>query len=255
MTKARIILIITIIACVLSAIAINNIVKHGKGSSDKEYKSDSSFIVYTVKEYSKRDWYFFNNYARMYRITNDEITFFVERIFYSPDKKKIIAWVGKRMYNAPTIEKYSDDEAANRICPLAYDTVFHFTVLMGYKNDNGLWKLYPWGNRQVPCCKTIEKGVKELEQYYFKDIKEDYLEVVTQEGKSKGIVKNQPYKYAISDKEFWSKSPVWQMDIVGADNQYPFEVKYSRILTDTCIKCADKILLPQISYPDSLLHL
>ena len=243
-----------IVACVLSAMAIIRVVKYGKNSDDNEKKSDSSFIVYTVKEYSKRDWYWFHNHARMYRINNVEVTFFVQRIFYSPDRKRLVAWVGKKMYNAPSIEKYGKDEKDNRMCPLIGDTVFHFTVLMGYKDgDNGLWKLYPWGNRQVPCCKTIEMGLKELEQYYFKDIKEDYLEVIGQEGKSKGMVKNQPYKYAIIDREFWS-SPVWQRDVVGADNQYPFEVKYSRLLTDTCIKCAEKMQLPQISYPDSILH-
>ena len=248
MTKTRIILIISVVACVLSAMAINRI-----GNDDKEYKSDSSFIIYTVKEYSKRDWYWFHNYARMYRITNDEITFFVERIFYSPDKKKLVVWVGKKMYNAPTIEKYNENDTANRICPLAGDTVYHMNVLIGYKDDaTDLWKLYPWGNRQVPCCRTEEIGVKELEQYYFKDIKKDYFEVVGQEGKSKGIVRNQLYKYAINDKEFWS-SPLWHRDVVGANNQYPFEVKYSRLLTDTCVKCAEKIQLPQIDYPDSLI--
>ncbi|MEO7461911.1 MAG: hypothetical protein ABIT96_04240 [Ferruginibacter sp.] len=189
----------------------------------------------------------------MYHITNDEITFFVERIFYSPDKKKLVAWVGKKMYNAPTIEKYSDNDTANRICPLASDTVFHFTVLMGYKDsDTDLWKLYPWGNRQVPCCRTEQIGVKELEEYYFKNIQEDYFEAVGQSGKSKGIVRNQPYKYPITAKEFWS-SPLWQRDVVGANSKYPFEVKYYRLLTDTCLKCAEEMKLPQINYPDSLL--
>ncbi|MEO7461910.1 MAG: hypothetical protein ABIT96_04235 [Ferruginibacter sp.] len=49
MTKTRVILIISIVACVLSAIAINKIVKNGKSDDDNTYKSDSSFIVYTVK--------------------------------------------------------------------------------------------------------------------------------------------------------------------------------------------------------------
>lgn len=250
MTKTRIILIVSVVACVLSAMAINRVVMHDKNNDDN--KSDSLFIVYTVKEYSKQNWHWYNS-TNMYQITNDEITFFVERLFYSPDKKKLVAWVGEKMYNAPTIERYSDDKKTNRICPLAGDTVFHFTVLMGYKDNNGLWKLYPWGNRQVPCCNAINIGVKELEKYYFKDIKKDYFEAVGQEGKSKGIVKKQPYKYAISDKEFWS-SPLWQKDVVGSDNQYPFEVTYYRLLTDTCIKCADKMQLPTINYPDSILH-
>jgi hypothetical protein len=251
MTKTRIILIIAIVACVLSTMAINRVVNYGKGNSDEGYKSDSSFIVYTVKEYSRRGWYWYNS-TNMYQIRNDEIAFFVERIFYSPDKKKLVAWVGEKTYNAPTIEKYNKNNPANKICPLAGDTVFHFTVLIGYKDDNGLWKLYPWGNRQVPCCNTVEIGVTEMEQYYFKDIKKDYFEAVGQAGKSKGIVRNQPYKYAINDKEFWS-SLLWQRDTVGANNRYPFEVTYYRLLTDTCFKCAEEMKLPLIDYPDSLM--
>jgi len=231
--------------------AINKIVKIFNSDDDNTYKTDSSFIIYTVKEYSKHNWYWYNH-TNMYHITNDEITFFVKRIFYSPDKKALVAWVGEKMYNAPTLEKYNDDTAANRMCYTG-DTVYHFTVLAGYKDTNtNLWKLYPWGNRQVPCCNTINVGVKELEQYYFKDIKKDYFEVVGQEGKSKGIVRNQLYKYAINDKEFWS-SPLWYRDVVGANSKYPFEVKYYRLLTDTCLKCAEEMKLPQINYPESLM--
>ena len=189
MTKTRVILIISIVACVLSAMAINKIVKNGKSEDDNTYKFDSSFIVYTIKEYSKHNWYWYNH-TNMYQITNDEITFFVDRIFYSLDKTKLIAWVGEKMYNAPTLEKYSDDMAANRMCYTG-DTVYHFTVLAAYKDSAGLWKLYPWGNRQVPCSNTIDIGVAELEEYYFKNIKKDYFEAVGQSGKSKAIVRNQ----------------------------------------------------------------
>lgn len=238
------------IICVFFALALNSCNRQEHLSSNREYYYDSVFIAYTVKEYSKNNWYWYNS-SKMSHIANDEIDFFVDTIFYSPDRENLIVWVGEKMYNAPTMEEYSKNDTVNKLCPFGGDTIYHFTVLAGYKDSSGLLKLYPWGNRQAPCNRTIDVGVKALEKYYLEDIKSDYFEVVGQQGKAKGLVRNQVYKYAISDKAFWSTS-LWQRDSIGADNLYPFEVRYNRILTDSCVKCADRIELPGIQYPDSI---
>lgn len=207
---------------------------------------DSTAIIQTVKNYRAANWNSFNDYSRMYKISNDQVQVFVERVFYSPDRQKIITWVGEKMLNAGTINKYSNDEKSNRICPLAGDTVFHFTVLMGYKNSSDHWQLYPWGNRQVPCCNSVKEGLAELEKYYFKDIKTDYVEVVNQSGDDKGKIVNASYAYSIIDHNFWTKSPVWKLDTVGSKGLYPFEVKtYGGGAVNKCFDCATPIILPK----------
>lgn len=215
---------------------------------------DSQFVIYTVKEFSKFNWDIFNDHSKMYKIKNNQIDYFIGKLFYNQDSSKLIAWVGEKMYNAPTIKEYSLNIKDNRICPTAGDTVINMYVLIGYRtpNSNKL-KLYPWGNRQTPCYDSINNCIKELEEYYFKEIKNDYLVTVSSIGKQKGLMIKTLYKYSIIEKEFWTKGPLWKKDNIGSNNLYPFEVNYNNVLSDTCYKCSEKINYPLIVYPDSII--
>src|SRR5690242_6620298 len=38
---------------------------------------DSIFILFTVKEWGKQNWYTWEDYSKMYRITNDQVEYFI----------------------------------------------------------------------------------------------------------------------------------------------------------------------------------
>jgi hypothetical protein len=217
------------------------------------YLKDSLLVIYTIKEYTKLNWDIFNDHSKMYKLKNEDINYFIGRSFYSNDDSKFIFWIGEKMINASAIKNYSVDSKNNRICPTAGDTIINMYVLIGYRltGEKSL-KLYPWGNRQTPCYDSISSCFKDLEKYYYNEMKEDYMETVVQNRKKKGQIQKVLYKYSINEKDFWRKSPLWQKDTIGATNLYPFEVRYGHILlSDSCIKCGQNINPPIIKYPDS----
>lgn len=233
---------------VISKEGYNECIQSGRGVIDTVISnSDSLEIVEKIKFYSSKDWLFFIDYSRMYDITNDEISFIISRIHYSPERQRIIVWYCKEMVNANTLENYSDNPKNNRICPLGDDTIYSFGVLIGYKDSNE-WKIYPWGNRQVSCCSNYQNGISELEKYYYSDkMRGDNIVTVLQEGKNIGLIINDDYRYNIIDSCFWEKSPLWIKDTVGSNGLYPFEVSsyYPEPNQTNCTKCAIPFILPR----------
>ena len=210
-------------------------------------KVDSMQIIQTIREYGKLNWYTYRDYSHLYDVSNDKLNIFINRIFYSPENKRIIVWIGIEMNNVNKINNFDENLKSDKICPSAGEKVYHFSVLIGYKSNNN-WRLYPWGNRQVPCCNSILEGEIELEKYYFKEIKADYFETVIQKGKEKGKIVQEKYKYSITNEKFWTRSLLWQKDTVGANNLYPFEVKsYGGGMIEKCFKCAEPFILPYIN--------
>jgi len=245
-----------ILCCFVFVILIYSCVNKGEYNFNSKEKSltaavktaDSIKIVKTVRAYSRLNFYTFKDYSKTYNITNENVKVFVERIFYSPNGQALIAWIGEKMFNANLINNYSKGNKSNRICPAGNDTIYHFKVVIGYKNSENNWVLYPWGNRQVPCCNSVQEGLAELEKYYFHDIKYDYFETVCQENDRKGSIIHERYKYSILDQKFWLENRLWQKDTIGTNGLYPFEVKsYGGGLVDKCFKCADPFILPNIN--------
>lgn len=246
--------IVVILICTASCHQVSDVASISDQSSlqNRVNPRDSALILSTVKEYSKLNWYTFTDYSRMYSISNDDITYFIESAFYSPDSNRIVVWLGEKMFNALTISKYSSDEKNNRICPLSKDTVYNFSVLIGYRNNRAdLWKLYPWGNRQVPCCSSKSEGLAELENYYF-NMRNDVFTTITVNQQGKKLLTNIAFKYSLLDKAFWDKSILWQKDTICLKGLYPFE-EIIKSLTDTCVSCVDTFKLPTINYADSIL--
>src|SRR5690606_12740205 len=89
-----------------------------------EYR-DSLLVFYTIKAWNDSNWYVFEDVSRMSKATNDQIEYFNGGVFYSPDRLKMIVWVGEKTPNAETWAEYNKEKpSANRICPQGKDTFY-----------------------------------------------------------------------------------------------------------------------------------
>jgi len=258
-------ILLNVVACI-NKNDTNGVTYSNKISFQTTEYRDSIFILYTVKEWGKLNWQYFEDYSRMYKITNDNVEYFISRVFYNEDKKKMIGWIGEKVPNAETIVKYSNEAKNNRICPLAGDTVYHLWSVIGLRDStNQIWKIYPLQQVKLTCFKSKENAINQLEDYFFNKMKEDaenvskkYLdknyggkvrydlerktiELGYGDKNSELIDKN--YGYNLNDKYFWEKSLLWQKGatIKGFYNFQLFGM--------------DSLKLPAISYPDSILQL
>ena len=74
-----------------------------------EYK-DSAFIMYTLKEWDLKNWWVFHNDSILYHSSNSKIEYFFSGVFYSPDKKRIVVWFGRKLPNATARHTINKDE-------------------------------------------------------------------------------------------------------------------------------------------------
>jgi hypothetical protein len=219
-----------------------------------EYK-DSLFILHTVKEWAKKNWYTFEDYSKMYKITNEQVEYFIGGVFYSPDKKRILALVGQKVPNAATIKIYNKENSeVNKLCPRGPDTIYILSAVIGVReNINQIWKLYPFNQKQATCFGSKEKTIDILNQYFCYEMKTDQMYGITQTGRKKGQKELQAFGYNIQDKGFWDKCWLFQKDTVGSYGLYPFQIKaysYKGIKCDS--KCAQPFNPPEITYPEEI---
>lgn len=188
---------------------------------------DSLFILHTVKEWGKKNWYTFSDYSKMYKVTNEQVEYFIGGTFYSPDKKRILVWIGEKMPNAATIEIYNKDKPeVNKLCPTGGDIIYNLSALIGYRDSvNQTWKLYPFDQQTAGCFDSKDKVINVLGQYYFGQMKTHQMYRMMQTGKKKGYRELQAYGYNLQDKGFWDKCWLWQKDTVGSYGLYPFQIK------------------------------
>jgi hypothetical protein len=219
--------------------------------------SDSLFILYTVKELGNLNWWTFEDYAKMYKLENKDVKYFIGRVFYDPEKLKMIVWYGTKVYNAPTLESYSDDPQKNRICPTGGDTIYSMSALIGFRDSlHQVWNLYPFDNQSVSCSPKNERVLNIMEQYYFDKMKGHSMWRIIQDGTKKGELELKAYGYNIQDDGFWKKCWLWEKDMIGSNGLYPFQVKsYSSIKGQECNKCAELFDVPKINYPLEILNL
>lgn len=219
---------------------------------------DSLFIMHTIKEWGKKNWYTFEDYSKMYKTSNDKVEYFIGAVFYSPDKKKILVWIGDKVPNAETIAIYNKEKKeVNKLCPNGKDTVCSLTALIGIRdNINQAWKLYPFNQQQAICCKNKEEAINILGQYYFEKMKDHEMYRMIQVGKRKGYLELEKYQYNIQDKDFWTKCWLWQKDTVGSYGLYPFQIKGYNYEEEKCNqKCAEPYTPPKVEYPIEILKL
>lgn len=216
---------------------------------------DSLYILNTVDSLSRIGWNRFENYSRMYEVNMDDVQYFVPSVFYSPDKRKMVAWVGDKVANGKTRERYSDKEELNRICPTGGDTVYSMSALIGYRsNTDSLWHLSPLDMENVGCSPSMDRVLNIMGQYYFEQMKTHAMYGVVQSGPEKGDLKLNQFAYNLQDPKFWTDCWIWQKDTVGSDGLYWFEVKQYRGY-QKFFKSAIPWDMPSISYPKEILDM
>lgn len=227
---------------------------------------DSLQILFTVKEWCRLNWFTFRDYSKMCNITNAKVEYFIGGVFYSPNKKRMIVFIGEKLPNASTIEAYSKTPSYNRVCPVGGDTIINVSALIGFRDrPNTLWNLYPLNNRAAGCCETKSECIDALKKYYFEQMK-DHSEDVSKKFLDKnygGSVRydleqktielgygdtNSPmigkdYGYNIQDKDFWNKSLLWQKGAIK-EGYYDFQ-----------LLGYDPLNVPKVTYPKSILKL
>lgn len=218
---------------------------------------DSLFILHTVKEWSKHNWYTFEDFSQMYRMTNEQVKYFLGGVFYSPDRKRILVWVGDIEPNATSLEMTRSKPELNRICPTGGDTIYSMSALIGYRDSvNQTWKLYPFNQQQATCYDTKEEVINVLGQYYFVQMKTHQMYRMIQSGKKRGELELEAYGYNLQDKDFWDKCWLFQKDTVGSYGLYPFQIYRYKYYGDKCTqKCAEPYNPPVVEYPEELLNL
>jgi len=219
--------------------------------------ADSLLVIKTLKEWSNLNWWTFQDCSLEYKMTNESVEYFVERVFYDSEKKKMMVWYGEKTPNAKTIESYSDDERMNRMCPTGGDTVYFMSALIGFRESaHQIWNLYPFENQSVACSPNRETAVNIMEQYYFAKMKDHPMWRIIQEGNKKGESELKAYDYNIQDEDFWSKCWLWEKDTIGAKGLYPFQVeRYTNTKGQKCNYCAKPFDVPKIKYPEEILKL
>ena len=218
---------------------------------------DSLFVIHTVKMWGERNWHTWNNYSKMYSISISEIEYFIGGSFYSPDKKKMMVWVGEKLPNAKSIEMTRVPYELNKICPNGNDTIYNLSAIIGIRDSiDQTWKLYPFDQQNAVCFDTKEETIKILSQYYFTEMKTHKMYRIMQNGRKKGHKVLQTYGYNLQDKDFWDKCWLFKKDFIGSYGLYPFQIigyEYNRNFCDQ--NSAEPFNPPMIVYPDSILKL
>lgn len=218
---------------------------------------DSLFILHTVKEWGKRNWHTYVDYSRLFEMNNEQIEYFFGGVFYSPDKKKILVWIGEKKPNAETKEKYSENGELNKLCPNGKDVVYSMSALIGIRDSiNQTWALYPFDQQQATCYENKEGAINVLGQYYFEEMKTHKMYRMVQSGARKGHKELEAYAYNLQDKDFWDKCWLFQKDTVGSYCLYPFQIMGYNYKGDKCTqKCAEPYSPPLVDYPEEILKL
>lgn len=219
---------------------------------------DSLFVLHTVKEWSKIGWQTYINYSEIYNMTNDQIEYFFGGAFYSPDRLKMMIWIGDIMPNAKTIEIYNkEDLETNRICPYTTDTIYSMSALIGCRDSvNQIWKLYPFDQQSAVCYPNKEGTINILGKYYFTEMKGHQMFRLMQSGEFKGRTKLQVYGYNLQEKDFWTNCWLFEKDTVGSNGLYPFQIYGYRYFDKAAIKKkAVPYDPPIVTYPKEILDL
>ncbi len=231
---------------------------HGQDFETYEYvpqqtieSRDKQYILYTIKQFIKQDFYTYGYYEQ-FGLAEEKVKYEVERIFYSPDKLKMVAWI---FYTVPNNEDYAKENQ---------DYYYNAEAIIGFREQpNAPWIIYPFHQFEANGFSVKNKLKNQMGQYYFDKMAEDAQYVMKiyidenyggevrydlEEQRKKldygnsdtgEIEKN--FGYNLDDTEFWEKSLVWQK---GAylPNYYNFQLYGTKVWE-----------LPQIVYPEEIL--
>jgi hypothetical protein len=184
---------------------------------------DSLYIVYTVKYWRNHGggFYWWVNESRLFFINNEDIHPYISAVFYSPDRKKMIFWLGEKMPNAYSREVYNGKQY--RMEPSCGDTIYEAAPMIGYRDSiNQPWKISILPGRHTGGS-TQQIVDNELARFCFINLKVIELHYVFQGGAHKAELTSKPYGKNLQDIGFWDSWWLNEKDTVGADNLYFFQ--------------------------------
>jgi hypothetical protein len=229
-------------------------------SSKIQYK-DSLYIMYTVQSWSDSNFDLYHDYSKDgYGIKKEDFKYKILRAFYSPDSLKFFCWIVTREPNTADCKR-----------PQGYS--YSSSDIIGFRNSvKEPWKLYPLELEKAVCFDNENEIMNQLGQYYFQRMK-DHSEDVNKKFLDKnygGKVrydleeqtikdgygdKNDPvilknYGYNLQDKDFWTKSLIWQKG-ARIPGLYNFQTTGNVTPDEKNVE----LYTPKITYPDSILKL
>jgi len=208
----------------------------------------------------------------MYELTTEQVDCRIDRLFYSPDRERLVLWVSLKQPNARTREIYNREHPEwNRICPTGGDTVVDMVPLIGLRSATMLWQLYPFEGTYVQCAQSADQARPNLEAYFFNKMKEMDIRVnkrfldssyggadVTAqynaqlrkmglEPEPDNPFAHKRYGYNLQDPGFWTKSLIWQKGVL-IPGLYLFQTQPGAIPGEDDAP----LVPPPIPYPNSI---
>lgn len=246
---ARGILLFGLIGCGLLPQELELGTYDGYRNQQRIDRRDSLYVLHTVQEWAIQDWWTWALRPDMYKITPDQVSYFISGSFYSPDRTRALFWVGGKKPNAESV-----NIVGRRICPTAGDTIYHMSALIGIRDHvDQPWWLYPYTQQQVACSPDVETMLYIMGQFYFEEMKTKEMYRIAQSGERKGHKVLTAYGYNLQDEGFWEKCWLFERDTVGSYGLYPFQIKGYDYHGDPCTKnSAEPFELPVINYPQEI---
>jgi hypothetical protein len=207
--------------------------------SDKEYKRDSLYLATTTSAYLQNGYWTYSAYLQDYPGAEmNKIKVYIDQIYYSPDKLKLIAF---EIIKVPLL-----DTTIRRVIK-QYKTNYSYDggALVGYReNTNQPWTIYPYTHCLSSGLATYNHCQNALRECYFVNLKDDQTYVLDSIGNWKFI----RFQYNLNEPAFW-KGIVWQKGL-RIPGYYNFQLKGN-------YKPGEEKMgvLPYLkpNYPDSLL--
>ena len=214
-------------------------------SPNSTYKRDSLFIVATIWQFIQKEVSPFHYYAT-FNVPFDKITIDVDSIFYSPDSLKLFAFV---IETDPDVQ-HNDLEKY----------VFSGNSIIGFRqNKKSIWTLYNFDQYSIAGLNNYndvrnsfrryylgEGYFKSASAYYWDGVHPDTADMILGDYNRVSI----DFGYNLDDKDFWDKSIVWKKGSRIPD-YYGFQTVGNVVPGDENAI----VLLPKLSYSDSLLDL
>ena len=227
---------------------------------------DSILLMATIIGWNKIHWDIYGGDQRIYKIDDSDIHYYIGGVFYSPDKLKVIIWLGTKEPNAESRKVYNkNSNEVNKLCPSCNcDTIYGMSAIIGYRiNKNDIWNFYPFKNQIVECSKRYDYCLNVMGQYYFEKMKGHAMWRLVQTGPEAGKNVLSPYGYNLQDDGFWDKCWLWEKETITCKGLYPFQKNGYSILganekigyeNNENIR-ADSLKPPKIEYPKEILAL
>ena len=256
----------------LSSCSWNAMSQHDDAQTDaliKKYctqrieRRDSLLIIYTQRQWRNIVFYWWGDMSKYYNMNNDDIQPYISAVFYSPDRKKMVCWLGEKMPNAFLRVFTNKEKNLNRVERNGPDTIYNMTPMFCYRDDTTTpWTIRIFWGRQTGGY-TKEIADRSVAEFLFIDLKGIEKQRVIPNGVHKWEMSLEAFGYNLQDPGFWDSCWVMQKDTVGsidlyANDEERFEYNYlfpEKKDYEKCYKCATSLNYPTITYPKEIMDM